>query len=246
MALVKLTIRRFYPLADGRICVSAGSAADLARIAGLELEQVTVVHNPIPGPLEHLVTSPEAELLWSGARARILTVGSLKTQKNQALLIRAIALLDKKYDARLAIMGEGPRRSQLADLADELGIANSVVIPGFVGNLWPFYASGTVFALSSDYEGFGNVLVEALHAGLPVVSTDCADGPAEILAGGRFGTLVPCGDADALASAIERALQNPVDKPRLQARAREFSPDTAAEHYLGLLLGRVTGVGMSE
>jgi glycosyltransferase involved in cell wall biosynthesis len=246
MALLKLSTRRFYPLADGRICVSAGSAADLSRIARLEPEQITVVYNPIPGPKKPLVTSPEAELSWSGARARILSVGNLKTQKNHALLIRAIALLDRKYAARLVIMGEGPLRSQLANLAAELGIAESIAMPGFTDDLWPFYASAAVFVLSSDYEGFGNVLVEALHAGLPVVSTDCADGPAEILAQGEFGMLVPCGDAAALASAIERAFENPVDKARLAARAREFDPDAAVERYLDLLLGGATGVGIAE
>jgi len=92
-----------------------------------------------------------------------------------------------------------------------------------------------LFVLSSDHEGFGNVIVEALSFGLPVVSTDCPSGPAEILENGRYGRLVPVGDATALAAAMDAALAAPVDFDALVRRAADFAPEIAARKYLELL-----------
>ena len=96
--------------------------------------------------------------------------------------------------------------------------------------------------LSSTHEGFGNVILEALAVGCPVVSTDCPAGPAEILDGGRFGVLTPVDDPEAMSSAIESALDNPASKDNLQSRAQEFSIDRAAERYLACLLPGHIGI----
>ena len=126
-----------------------------------------------------------------------------KHQKNHALLLRAFALLERP-DARLMLLGNGELEPDLRRLAAELGIADRVIFAGFHPDPTPFYRTADLFVLSSDYEGFGNVIVEALACGTPVVSTDCPSGPAEILADGEFGALVPVGDAQALARAIDR------------------------------------------
>ena len=91
------------------------------------------------------------------------------------------------------------------------------------------------FALSSTREGFGNVLVEALACGCPVVSTDCPSGPAEILENGRFGRLVQPGDAAGLAAALEETLQAPGDEATLRERGRAFTVERATDAYLRLL-----------
>jgi glycosyltransferase involved in cell wall biosynthesis len=110
-----------------------------------------------------------------------------------------------------------------------------VILAGFHPDPTPFYKTADLFVLSSDYEGFGNVIVEALACGTPVVSTDCPSGPGEILDGGRYGRLVPAGDAEALAGAIEAALSETHDRDTLTRRAADFAPARAAEQYLGLL-----------
>jgi glycosyltransferase involved in cell wall biosynthesis len=225
-----------YRFADRIAAVSEGSANDTARLARLLSERVTALHNPIAQrPMPSLEASAMADCLWTCPPGqRILTVGSLKDQKNHTLLLHAFAAMSCP-DARLMLLGQGENRAALHALASKLGIADRVILAGFHADPSPFYATADLFVLSSDYEGFGNVIVEALSFGLPVVSTDCPSGPAEILQGGRFGRLVPLGDADALARTMETALAAPVDRDALIRRAADFAPEIAARKYLDLL-----------
>lgn len=230
------SMRAFYPLADARVCVSAALADQLSRLSGLKRSRFEVIHNPSAPPPAVVEGKTAIEALWTGAERRILTVGSLKAQKNQALLIRAFARIHQP--ANLMIVGKGPLRRELEELADALGVSGRVAMPGFALDPWPYYATADLFVLSSDYEGFANVLVEALAMGLPVVSTNCESGPREVLDGGRLGRLVPVGDVEAMARAIGETLDGTRDPEPLKARARAFSPGAAADRYLHLLLGR--------
>jgi glycosyltransferase involved in cell wall biosynthesis len=230
---IRMTAAPLYRLADVRVVVSEGAARDLAELIGVDRGQIELIYNPISVP-EEIKPTPEAERLWGGAKDRIVTAGSLKPQKNHALLLRAFARLDRS-NAKLMILGEGPLRPDLERLAAELGIAGRVVLPGFQIDPWPFYASASLFVLSSDYEGFANVVLEAMAAGLPVVSTDCPSGPAEILDQGRFGTLVPVGDEAALANAMVDALDDRGDPEPRKARAATFSQGSA-RRYRDLLV----------
>ncbi len=126
-------------------------------------------------------------------------------------------------------------RPELERLAKELGVGNRVILPGFQSDPNPFYETADLFVLSSDYEGFGNVIVEALATGTPVVSTDCPSGPSEILEGGKWGRLTPVGDVDALAMAMKTALAEEHDPEALKRRAADFSPAIAARKYLDAL-----------
>jgi glycosyltransferase involved in cell wall biosynthesis len=236
MAELKATIRLLYPLADARICVSEGAAMDLSRLSGLARDRFAVIHNPISEPPSPSASSPEVEQLWPSINRRILTVGALKEVKNHALLLRAFAILAREHKASVMILGEGQERVTLERLAQDLGVADRVVFPGFAVDPWPFYASADLFVLSSDHEGFGNVLVEAMLAGLPVVSADCPTGPREILDGGRFGRLVPVGNAEALAGAMAAALDETHDPERGREQARRIS-GASVEHYLRLAVG---------
>lgn len=233
MKLLRWSMRLFYPRAEARVCVSAAVADDLARLSGLDRERFEVIYNPIPAPPQ----TPEQTQSLSKPRRRILNVGSLKRQKNQELLLRAFAGLQLNPPARLTILGEGARRARLEQLAQELGIADRVSMPGFTLETWPHYRAADLFVLSSDYEGFANVLVEAMATGLPVVSTDCESGPREVLDNGRYGRLVPVGDVAAMTSAIEEALNSEHDPQEQCRRARQFRPEIAVERYLKLLLG---------
>ncbi|MEO7277720.1 MAG: glycosyltransferase [Sphingomicrobium sp.] len=236
LALARRSLGATYRHADGRVAVSRGVATDLAAFGRLPLASIDVIYNPIAIPAK-IETSAEAEGLWgSGLGPRILNVGGFRRQKNQRLLLEAFARL-KARDARLIVLGEGPLRDEIVGDIARLGLGGRVAMPGFTRDPWPFYKSADLFVLSSDYEGFGNVIVEALAADLPVVSTDCPSGPAEILGGGKYGALTPCGDVEALAAAIDHALTQPPPAGMAQ-RAAEFSPDRAARAYRDLLFGR--------
>ena len=234
--IMAVTIAATYRFADTIAAVSKGAAVDLAGLARIPTSRVAVLNNPIPKCAEPCPKQIEAaENLWgAGPGQRILTVGRFKREKNHSLLLRAFARIPKP-EARLLLLGEGADEIALRALAVELGISDRVVFPGFFSNPAPFYATADLFVLSSDYEGFGNVIVEALSFGVPVVSTDCPSGPAEILGNKKYGRLTPVGDADALAGAMAAALGAPRDREALKRRAADFSPRIAARKYLDLI-----------
>lgn len=151
----------------------------------------------------------------------VLGAGRLVRQKGFDLLIRAFAtVLQDVPLLRLVIAGEGPEEQALNGLASSLGIANRVSFLGNVRSLSALMRGAEVFVLASRYEGFPNVLLEALACGLPTVAADCPHGPREILAGGRYGLLVPTDDVAALAMALLRVLTDPQLRQRLSATAR--------------------------
>lgn len=232
--LLEWTVRLFYPLADARVMCSAVAADDLAALSGIARDSIEVIFNPISPP-ERIASTPEIEALWGEGGARLITVGSLKEQKNHALLLRAFAEVGDKT-AKLMILGEGDLRPKLTRLAAELGIAQRVIMPGFSVDPWPYLASADLFVLSSDYEGFPLALAEGMYAGLRIVSTDCISGPAEMLDRGRFGRLVPCGDAGALARAIDEALNEPPRPAEMRARADQVAGRAMIERYSELLI----------
>ncbi|MEW5425149.1 glycosyltransferase [Amorphus sp. 3PC139-8] len=226
--------RALYGRCDGIVAVSAGVADSLREVAGLPLERITVIHNPVrrfePGEL----TDDDCRLLsgWLESEIRLIAIGSLKQQKGFDVLLRSLAELRERIDARLLILGEGPLRGELEALSRDLGVDRHVWLPGFRHNPSAFLQHADVFILSSNWEGFGNVLVEALAAGVSVVSTDCLSGPSEILEGGRYGTLVEVGDHASLARGIEASVFCPFNRDLLIERAASFSPERAAQKYL--------------
>jgi glycosyltransferase involved in cell wall biosynthesis len=151
------------------------------------------------------------------------------------MMLKALKILRGSVPAKLLVLGEGEDRAQLESLARALGVAPYVEFAGYQSNPYKFMARASAFVMSSAWEGFGNVLVEAMACGTPVVSTDCPSGPVEILDSGRFGMLTPVGDPEAFASAIRATLENPRSQQRLIARASEFSVDAAVEKYRAVL-----------
>ncbi len=192
--------------------------------------RTVAIDNPVAFPADTRLPSA-AEL---AARPEVvLSVGRLSPLKDHATLLSAFTLLARP-SARLVILGQGPERPALAELARRLGIADRLEMPGYIPDPWPAYAGARCFVLPSRSEAFGNVVVEALAHGLPVVATDCA-GPASILDGGRHGTLVPVGDDRALAHAIAAALDRPGDPGPRRARAEAFSIDRRVPEYEALV-----------
>lgn len=178
---------------------------------------------------------PTAQAWVNSFGKKIIAIGTLKSQKRFDRLVHAFAGLPER-DAVLMILGEGGERENIETLAQTLNVAGRVFMPGFTHDPAYYLRRADLFVLSSDYEGFGNVVAEALEQGTPVVSTDCPSGPREILEDGKYGTLVPVGDVDALARAMEDALNREHDREALKRRAQDFSVDKAADAYLDLLL----------
>ena len=233
---------RVYPLADGIVSVSNGVGDDVSLLTGIPRERITTIYNPIMAneisekshsPLDHPWFVPNATPV-------ILSVGRLVPQKDLPCLLRAFRQVRSSRKVRLVILGEGRLRGELEALATTLGISQDVSMPGFTENPYAFMGRASVLTLSSAWEGFGNVIAEALACGCPVVSTDCPSGPAEVLKNGAYGTLVPVGNDKALADAILTVLDKPPDPDRLRSRASEFDLDTISEAYLQLLLANQT------
>ena len=235
--VMRASLATTYRASSARVGVSNAVAEDLAKLSGLERERFTVIYNSALISTDQGYTTGAAEVAWRGWRGkRILSVGRLKASKNFALLIGSFRRLLSRMDARLMILGTGELAEDLASHIAALGLTGKVILPGHVADPVPFYLSADLFVLSSNYEGFGNVIVEALACGLPVVSTDCPGGPREILDYGRYGHLVPVGDEVALEAAIAASLSSAKDSTKLKSRAAEFSPEISAQQYLDLLL----------
>lgn len=231
---IPLFMRRYYRQAHAIIAVSEGVAEETARIAWLPRERVQVIYNPsVTDELFDRARQPPAHpWLTDDGPPVVLAAGRLVDQKDFPTLLRAFAVLRRRRDARLLILGEGPRRAALEALVRQLGIADEVAMPGFVDNPYACMARARLFVLSSAWEGLPLVLGEALACGCPVVSTDCPSGPREVLDRGSYGRLVPVGDGDALAGAMLEALDAPHHPESLRFRARDFHVDGIAEAYL--------------
>lgn len=228
-------VRLAYPHADTVVAISQGVADDLTQYA--PLQAIDVVYNPVDTRYVKRLSRAEPDHPWlcHGHVPVVLGVGRLTPQKGFPTLIRAFARLRETHDARLIILGEGELRPQLESLVCQLGLHEVVSLPGFKRNPYGFMRRADLFVLSSAWEGFGNVLVEAMACGTPVVSTNCPSGPAEILEGGRWGRLVPVGDEVALAEAMAATLDQ-TEHPDVAARAADFSVDRAVEGYLRVML----------
>lgn len=234
--LLPIFIRRSYPLADAIICVSSGVADDLVRLGKLDKGKISVIYNPIDiADVIQKANFPLSDSYFNENLAVVLAVGRLDKQKDFSTLIYAFAELRKKLSARLLILGEGSERLSLEKLIKELNLEQDVRMPGFVNNPYVYMRHAKVLVLSSRWEGFGNVLVEAMALGTPVVATDCPSGPAEILEGGKLGPLVPVGNYKRLAEAIYHIIESPPSPELLRQRALEFDLKRIASQYLRII-----------
>jgi glycosyltransferase involved in cell wall biosynthesis len=226
-----------YRFADEVIANSAGVAADFSRYFAIRRSRIHVIYNPLS--LEGIelashepVHAPGFDL--AGAPI-VLSVGRLSGLKDFPTLLRAFALLRARRECRLVILGEGPDRAALEALAREAGVERDVLLPGFVANPFAWMRRSALFVSSSISEGCPNALLQALACGTPVVSTDAIGGSAEVLEYGKWGRLVPVGDARAMAEAIAATMDSTAP-PDVRRRAQDFAHDAIARQYLSVLL----------
>jgi glycosyltransferase involved in cell wall biosynthesis len=220
-----------YGRADHIVALSQGVANDFQRQLPVSTHKTSVVYNAgTDTDLENMAREPLP--IARPSRPLIVACGRLIAQKDLPTLLRALSRMQAK--AELWVLGTGPLKAELIAFAEHLGLSQRVRWLGFVVNPFPYMAAADVFALSSRWEGFANVLVEALACGTPVVATDCPYGPAEILEGGRHGRLVPVRAPSALASALDAALvegKNETLSARCRERARAFDAASSARGY---------------
>lgn len=235
--------RVLYPRAAAVTGVSGPVVADLKHEIGLDplRVQLDVVPNAVDAEEVSLLSlMPDKELSATYAEPVFVNVGRHARQKNLPLLLRAFRMyLAEGGIGILVLVGAGPDTDELRKLASEFGLGENVVFRGRLTNPFPQVAAATAFVLSSEEEGFGLVLVEAMALGVPVISTDCPGGPREILRDGRAGLLVPPGDERALAQALRRIATDPALRSSLSSagrrRAADFSPSTVARIWLDVL-----------
>lgn len=235
-----LRMRVFYPFSDMVVAVSEGVACDLRENAHLSNNLITVIPNPVVTPQLLKMADEQIDHPWfkKGELPVVLGVGRLTRQKDFSTLIRAFAKMRADIPSRLMILGEGRNRHELESLARQLGVFEDTDLPGFIRNPYPYMKRAALFVLSSAWEGSPNALTEALALGTPVVSTDCPNGPREILQGGKFGKLVPVGDASALSRAMMETLSNPPQESFLQLAAKPYTLKHSSRLYLEALLGK--------
>jgi glycosyltransferase involved in cell wall biosynthesis len=224
---------RFYRKADRVIALSQGVADDLVRhFPDLRAKIETIYNAGVDERVRRLAAEPMTEPRPANA-GLIVACGRLSEQKDFPTLLRAMARV--KNPAELWILGCGPDEAALRQLASELGIAGHVRFLGFRSNPFQYMAAADVFVLSSRWEGFGNVIVEAMASGAAVISTRCDFGPAEIIEQGRNGLLCAVGDDVDMATQIDRVLADDGLRTNLKQagrlRASDFDATSIAAAY---------------
>jgi len=223
--------RRLYPLADQIIAQSELMRNELLTVTGVKGSRVTTINNPIDiKTIARLADVPNPFTRSSGKN--IVSVGRLEYQKGYDILIQAFKQILLQYPgSNLYILGEGSLQAELAQLAVSLNIAESVHFAGFTENPYPYMKYADLFVLSSRFEGFPNVLLEALACNAKIVAANCDSGPSDILSRSEFGLLVPVENASALADGMVRGLCDPHIGSKGYARALDYDSRKITDLY---------------
>jgi glycosyltransferase involved in cell wall biosynthesis len=239
--LTPFLVRCFYPWADELVAVSHGSAQDLRSHVANPSTAIHVIHNPIIGDaFWRRAEEPLNDSRLDGdSRPIVLAVGRLHHHKDYPTLLQSFAILRRRVDAHLVVLGDGEERMALFALVQELQIQSAVSFLGEVANPLPYMRRAKVLALSSVAEALPTVLIEALAMSLPIVATDCPTGPREILQGGLYGSLVPVGDSEGLAEALATSLLNEPSQITPEKALEPFQQDHVVDQYLAIM--RVAG-----
>ncbi|HTB81773.1 MAG TPA: glycosyltransferase [Opitutaceae bacterium] len=242
----KARVARAFGRADHFVALSHGVAGDFRKKFGRPRRQVSVIYNAgFDAQVLALSRDPLGGIERPPGRL-LVACGRLTAQKNFPALLRAVALVRTKMPVTLWILGQGELRSRLESLVRELGLADAVRFLGFQPNPFKYIAQADAFVLSSDWEGFGNVIVEAMALGVPVISTACPFGPPEIITSGENGLLAPVGSVESLADAIVALCTDREFADRLgragKLRADDFRAERIAGQYEQLLNSLANGV----
>ena len=227
-AVENFLARRTFPGVDGIIALSHGVGRHIEEYIPRVAGKVEVIYNA-GIPLDSQVARSEPGGVPAKQRAvRYLACGRLTQQKGYPYLLEAFAQVVPQVDAELHILGDGPLRAELEALSRRLGIADRITFLGFRNNPFLHMQAADVFVLSSLWEGFANVIVEAMSMGAAVIAADCPYGPNEIITHERNGLLVPPGNAQRLGEAMIRLGRDEALRSAIASAGRERSVDFSA------------------
>ncbi len=236
--LLDYMVRRSYARADAIVFLTEGASWDFVEtFTSIDVSKRKVIHNPVD--IEYISELKEEPIYtnwWPSSKRKIVAVGRLTAAKGYSYLLEAMLTVSQVLpDTCLIVMGSGEEEENLRAYSKQLGVDESVIFAGFQDNPFRYIAKSDLFVLSSLWEGFANVIVEAMACGVPVVATSCPYGPREIVQHGINGILVPPGDSEALASSIIRVLTDPKLANRLGdnavERAKDFDVMTIVGEY---------------
>lgn len=230
---IKKLIKYFYPKSDLFIAQAQAMKVDMIEYLAITDDKVVVINNPIPA---HIASLSENEIL-SVTRSRdyILCIGRLEAQKRFDLAIRTFAKVRMSFPGlRLKILGTGSQDLYLRSVAQQEGIANLVDFEGYCSNTVPYFFNAALTLMTSEFEGFPNVLVESIALGTPVVSVDCPSGPSEIVTDDN-GCLVTMMSDGSLENAIVNTLNKVENAKCVRNTSVRFKPKMIVDKYLSAL-----------
>ena len=233
----KISIFLLYRFVSKVVAVSDGVKEDLCSNKGVNEEKVIVIHNPVDVNFSIIKYENKAIEAWrTFTHAKFISVGNLKIQKNYSYLIDTLSILKNQGLAfKHLILGEGTQRDVLTKKIQSLNLEDHISLAGSVDQPINLIKEADILILSSEFEGFGLVIVEALAAGTTVVSTDCQSGPAEILSNGLYGYLGPINDSKKFSETINFGYFNKIPSNKLIARSKDFSIKNVGPKYLQLI-----------
>lgn len=234
----RILVKALYPRADLILSNAQGNADDLVRNFGCDAAKTKVLYNAVDlAAIKTLANEP----LEGKFKPFFLNIGRLDSGKNQAMLIRIIANLNDER-ATLGILGKGPLQGELQNLIDELGVSERVKLLGTDKNPFKFIKNAQCFVCASRFEGFSNVLLEALACERFIVSTDHKSGARELLGDDEYGVLTPVDDEKSMETAMRRALEDENLRQDYEKRAYgrvvKFDKNAVAEQLIGYLEGK--------
>lgn len=231
---IKLMVKYLYPKADKVVGISDGVCKDLRQIIEPVNDKfVQTIYNPVvTEDFDRLITHDLPAIFPKNDCLKLIASGRLVKQKDYPTLLRALSLYKFEHgNVHLVILGEGPLKQDMITLSEELGVNDNISFLGFVDNPLACMKQADVFVLSSAWEGFCNVIVEALYCGLPIVSTNCPSGPSEILENGKYGKLVFVGDVKAFSEAVYEVSNDNIDAVTQNSRSLDFTVSNIAKKF---------------
>ena len=226
--------KKLYPSADKIIAISEGVKKTLVNEFKIKANKIDVIYNPAADHRILEMAKEKVEENYLDKNFNIINIGRLTKQKDHITLLKALKIVLKKIQCNLLIIGEGSERKNINKFIIDNNLENNVNLVGYKSNPWKYLHRADLFVLSSIWEGFGNVIVESMILGVPVISSDCKSGPSEILNNGKHGDLFKIRDHKKLSELIieefnSKKLKDKVNKAK--ERSQDFSINKITSKY---------------